>query len=240
MENIGYSTGSLARSDVSAALEMLQRHATGSVELSALRTHELIPILRAIPDLPLHEYRHISIHAPSAFTVAEESVIARELLPFARRGWLIVMHPDAIHDFDVWSGFGNRLCLENMDRRKPVGRTVEELQPIFARLPRASFCFDIAHARQCDTSMTEAYRLLEAFGGRLAEVHVSELDAHSRHVRLSRAGIRACLEVAGSIPLDVPVIIEAPVRPHEIEDELRASLEALGRSSRTHSHLSAA
>ena len=127
------------------------------------------------------------------------------------------------------AAFGDRLCVENMDVRKPVGRSVRELLPIFRRLPHASFCFDVAHAAQCDPSMAEAARLLDAFGHRLAEVHVSELDAQSRHVRLSAAGVRACQAVARLIPPHVPAIIEAPVASHHIDDELEASLRALGR-----------
>ena len=137
---------------------------------------------------------------------------------------------NSLHDPRPWRRFGARLCIENMDARKP-GRTVQELLPVFARLPRASFCFDMAHARQCDPSMGEAVRMLQAFGGRLAEVHVSELDARSRHVRLSAAGIRACRQVAELIPPGVPAIIEAPVGPHEVDAELQASLRALGRSA---------
>ena len=228
MDGIGFSTGSVARSDVQGALRLLEPYATGVVELSALRTHELGPLVRAIPRLPLAGYQHVSVHAPSAFTPADEPAIAAALLPVARRGWLVVLHPDTIHHHALWTAFGERLCIENMDRRKR-GRTVEELRPVFEHLPRASFCFDIAHARQCDTSMVEAYRLLHAFRDRLAQVHVSELDAHSRHVRLTRAGVWACREVAELIPADVPVIIEAPVTPSEMEDELARSLEALGR-----------
>lgn len=228
METIGYSTGALARSDLHAAFDLLAYGGTGAVELSALRAHELGPLLQAIPDLPLDGFAHVSVHAPSAFTAAQEPGIAAALLPLARAGWLVVVHPDTLHDPRPWRRFGARLCIENMDVRKP-GRTVQELLPVFARLPEASFCFDVAHARQCDPSMGEALRLLQAFGGRLAEVHVSELDAGSRHVRLSAAGIRACRQVAALIPSTVPAIIEAPVRPHDIDAELRASLRALGR-----------
>lgn len=231
MESIGYSTGALARSDVHAAFALLAYRGTGAVELSALRAHELGPLLRAVPDLDLAPYAHVSVHAPSAFTAAEEPGIARALLPVARRGWLVIVHPDTLHDVRHWRAFGDRLCIENMDCRKPLGRTVHELRPLFARLPRASFCFDVAHARQCDPSMAQALHLLDAFGDRLAEVHVSELDAHSRHVRLTRAGIRDVRRVAGLIPANVPVIIEAPVRPHEIDAELASSLRALGREA---------
>jgi hypothetical protein len=229
MSGIGFSTGSVAKSDVHRALRILEPHATEAVELSALRTHELAPLLGVISRLAFDEYAHVSVHAPSAFSAAEEPAIAAALRPVAQRGWLVVVHPNTIHAPRLWAAFGDRLCIENMDRRKPVGRTVQELRPVFARLPQASFCFDVAHARQCDPSMSEAFRLLDAFHERLAEVHVSELDAHSRHVRLSPAGVWACQRVADMIPLDVPVIIEAPVEPHEISAELEAALEALGR-----------
>jgi hypothetical protein len=229
MNRIGYSTGALAGSDVHAALGLLAYRGTGAVELSALRTHELQPLLQAVPALELGAYRHVSVHAPSAFTAREEPAIAQALLPVVERGWLVIVHPDTLHDHGVWRAFGDRLCIENMDERKPVGRTVRELRPVFARLPEASFCFDVAHAAQCDPSMAQAGHLLRAFGERLAEVHVSELDAHSRHVRLSHQGIRACRRVAHLIPPDVPAIIEAPVQPHEIYAELESSLQALGR-----------
>lgn len=229
MGGIGFSTGAIAKSDVAGALRLLRPFATDAIELSALRAHELAPLVASIPHLPLHGYRHISVHAPSAFAAHHEHDIARALLPVARRGWRVVLHPDAIRDPRAWGAFDDRLCIENMDRRKPVGRTVRELRPVFAQLPRASFCFDVAHAWQCDPSMNQAARLLDAFGDRLAEVHVSELDAASRHVRLSEASIEAYGQFAELIPIHVPVIIEAPVQPHEIDAELEASLQALGR-----------
>jgi hypothetical protein len=229
MHAIGYSTGALAGADVRAALRMLAFRGTGAVELSALRTHELHPLLRLLPELDLSAYEHVSVHAPSSFTAHEEPAIAAALLPVAQRGWLVIVHPDTLHDHRLWADFGDRLCVENMDVRKPVGRSVRELLPVFRRLPHASFCFDVAHAAQFDPSMAEAARLLRAFGDRLAEVHVSELDVHSRHVPLSAAGVRACRQVAELIPAHVPAIIEAPVAPHHIITELESSLYALGR-----------
>lgn len=231
MSGIGFSTGAVARSDVRRALRLLKPLGTGAIELSALRTHELGPLLGLVHELPLGGYEHVSVHAPSAFTPAEEPAIAAALLPVAERGWRVVVHPDTLHTPRLWAGFGNRLCIENMDHRKPVGRTVRELRPVFARLPQASFCLDVAHARQCDPSMAEACRLLDAFHDRLGEVHVSELDQHSRHVRLSFAAIEAYQALAELVPAHVPAIIEAPVQPHEVEPELEASLLALGRTA---------
>ena len=229
MESIGFSTGSLARGDVHAALAHMREAPVSAVELSALRTHELGPLLDAVPHLDLSRFRHVSVHAPGFFSAAEEAEVARALLGVAARGWPVILHPDTIHDVSCWEPFGGALCIENMDRRKAAGRSLRELDAVFRRLPRASLCFDIAHARQLDTSMTEAFSILSELGHRLAQVHVSELDGCSRHTRLTSAGVRACLEVAELIPADVPVIIEAPVTPAEMEDELARSLEALGR-----------
>ena len=229
MDGIGFSTGSVAKSDVAGALRLLWAHECGAIELSALRTHELAPLVRALPRLQLGHYEHVSVHAPSGYSASEETAIVAALRPLADRGWLVVLHPDVIRNYRLWVSFGSQLAIENMDRRKPVGRTVNELRPVFERLPEASFCLDVAHAWQCDASMIEAANLLHAFGERLAEVHVSELDAQSRHVRLSPAGIEAYQEIADLIPVHVPIIIEAPVEPHEIAAELEASLVALGR-----------
>jgi hypothetical protein len=228
MERIGFSTGSLARGDVHSALRMLRGHRGSAIELSALRVHELAPLMRAVADLDLTPFEYVSVHAPSAFPAAAEGEVARLLLQVAGWGWRIILHPDAIHDPHHWLPFGDRLCIENMDVRKP-GRTVGELEPVFDALPEASFCLDVAHAWQCDPTLTECLRLLRAFGHRLAEVHVSELDAGSRHVRLSFAAVGAFREIAPHLPAAVPLIIEAPVAPSEIEAEIAASLEALRR-----------
>ena len=141
--------------------------------------------------------------------------------------WPIVLHPDTIHDFSAWRVFGRQLAIENMDRRKPIGRTLEELNLIFEKLPDAMLCFDIGHARQCDTTMTEAYRILRAYSNRLCQVHVSEVNTASRHDPLSFAAILAFAEVANLIPCSVPVILESRVTQDQIEAEIEKAQKAL-------------
>lgn len=229
MDTIGFSTGSLGRADFRAAMRVLDEHPVGAVELSALRSHELRPLLAAIPHLDLSRYSHVSIHAPSAFSADEEHEIAALLAPWAARGWSIVVHPDAIRDYGPWARLGPGLSIENMDVRKPCGRSTHELQAIFARLPDALFCLDFAHAWQLDPSMREAARLLETFADRLSHVHLSELDSRSRHVRLSHAGVGAIQPLAGLISPGVPVIIESEVEAWEVAAELEICAQVMGR-----------
>jgi hypothetical protein len=64
----------------------------------------------------------------------------------------------------------------------------------------------------------------------MAQVHMSDVDVASRHVPLTWVAIRAFAEVAELIPPDVPVILESPVQVANMEDEVHAALEALGRA----------
>jgi hypothetical protein len=224
---IGFSTGALALSDFRAALAMLAGKDVRAVELSALRVAELDPLLDAIPLLDLGQFEAVSVHAPSAFSLAEERTVVEGLRQVARRGWPIVVHPDSVHEWAAWRELGPYLLIENMDKRKPVGRTVQELVPIFDTLPDARLCFDIAHARQYDGSMTEAYRILKTFGSRVAQVHVSEVSSGSAHERISRYAVLAFQKVARMIPTGAPVIIESRVTPDEIESEIEAARAAL-------------
>jgi hypothetical protein len=227
MRPIGFSTGALALSDFRLALEELQAQPVDSIELSALRYRELRPLLEALGNLPLTSYRYISIHAPSSFDADQEVEIIDLLRRFVPNHWPIVLHPDAIHDFSAWRVLGKQLAIENMDRRKPIGRTMEELKTIFEKLPDAMLCFDIGHARQCDTTMTEAYRILRTYSNRMCQLHVSEVNTGSRHDPLSFAAILAFAEVADLIPDWVPVILEARVTPDQIKPEIERAQKAL-------------
>src|SRR5262245_47743003 len=135
---IGFSTGALAFGDYRKGLDLVARHGIEAIELSALRDAELQPLLADVPKLPMTGFKYISFHAPSALTqLSEENVttLLKSLLP---RRWPIIVHPDMMSEFDFWDGFGEWLCIENMDKRKPIGRTVAELQSFFDRFPDAS------------------------------------------------------------------------------------------------------
>jgi hypothetical protein len=224
---IGFSTGALAYGDFNRGLAMSRQKPVQAIELSALRQSELIPLLDALNVLDLVSFEHISIHAPSQFDPEFEAGIWARLRNEIWRGWPVVLHPDALCDLSLWREMGPAICIENMDKRKPIGRSARELETIFKQLPDAKFCFDIGHARQVDPTMTEAYLILRDFGPRLCQVHVSEVNTRSKHDPLSYASILAFQEVAHLIPSDIPLILETPVREDEMEMEIAKVQEAL-------------
>jgi hypothetical protein len=218
MSVLGYSTGAIALGDFSRAIQLLSGYGFGAIELSALRVGEVAPLIEALPTLDLTRYSYISFHAPSLFEADEEETLIR-LLNFLPNHWPIVLHPDAVHNPSLWEELAPRLAIENMDRRKGTGRSAGELADFFTLLPAAKMCLDLGHARQVDSSMVGAYQLLKAFGDRIVQLHVSEVDTFNRHDLISAAAEIAFFQIRQFIPPDVAIILESRVQESEIQSE---------------------
>lgn len=220
MRKIGFSTGALARGDVRSALRMLENKAVNAIEISALRQEELPRIIQELPDFELTRFKYKSFHAPSFLDPAFERPAVELLARASSNGWPIIVHPDAIHTPELWRSFGRGLCIENMDKRKPVGRTVDELGLIFNSFPEASFCFDVGHARQVNPTMSGAAAILHAYRDRLLQLHVSEVNAQSKHDPITLETLLACRRIAHLLPDEAPIIVESRVDESGIESEL--------------------
>jgi hypothetical protein len=227
MRHIGFSTGALALGDFRAALEMLAGTDSTAVELSALRQNELGPLVEELDGLDLGQFAYVSFHAPSSIEPAFEAAALRLLEQVALRGWPVIVHPDAMYARQEWMRLGNCLCIENMDKRKPIGQTANDLAEIFEDLPNASLCFDIGHARQVDPTMSEASEILQRFRDRIKQLHVSEVNTQSKHDSLSLESTLAFQRVSHLVPADVPIILESRVEESEINEEMRIALAAL-------------
>ena len=182
-----------------------------AIELSALSEPELPSLSNFLATGPNLPFRYISIHGPSKNLQDDEEKLVAELVDLLRYANVVVMHPDTIEDPSLYRALGHKLLLENMDSRKELGRTRQELEPFFAELPDAGFCFDIPHSWSVDPTMGVAGELLESFGARLRHVHLSSLSEDLHHVPLTvehEALFRPTLERC----LDVPWIFEAPPR----------------------------
>lgn len=221
MPIMGFSTGALAKGNVLSGIEDVVRLHLTAIELSALRVLELDELERAVKAADLAQFNYVSLHAPTDYTDDQEAEVAERLYALAKeQAWPIVVHPDCIRRPELWKRLGDVLCIENMDKRKPVGRTAVELEMWFDEFPDARLCFDIGHAQQVDPSMTEAYRILQRFNDRICQIHLSEVTTSSKHDRLSETTIRAFSELVDYLPSKVPVILETPVSADEAAAEL--------------------
>ena len=222
MKPIGFSTGALAKGDFAAGLA-LQREVSriDAVELSALRDHELPILVDAIPNLDLAAFDYVSFHAPSKLQTLDEHAVF-ELLLGLPESWPVIVHPELLQTPELWLALGERLCLENMDNRKTTGRTVAELRALFEAFPEATFCLDLGHARQIDPTMVSAMLMLEEFGERLVELHISEVGPRGEHLPLGATTRQAFARVVHLVPPDCPLIIESIISRELIEHELDA------------------
>lgn len=225
MEAIGFSTGALAKGDFRQGLVMLEREHADAVELSALRASELADLLSDVAqrlDELRDQFRYVSVHAPT--DSRDEQSLVDQLERIATRGVSVVVHPDVMRDLTVWKRLGDMLCIENMDSRKKTGRTAAELRPFFQALPDAKLCFDVGHARQVDSTMCEARRILGEFGDRLGQVHMSEVNGRGQHFSMSLTTKRSFHALA-KLLAGVPVILESPVDQDGVRPELTKARE---------------
>jgi sugar phosphate isomerase/epimerase len=209
---LGASTGYMEarRGDWASLVAEAMETSTFAIELAALSEDELPGLQDFLATAPALPFRYLSVHAPVKHRrTSEEEMVARlaDLPPWVDA---IVVHPDVMDEPARYRALGATLIVENMDPRKATGRTVAELEPIFAELPEAGFCFDIAHAAAIDPTMDEAHRLLDRFCGRLRHLHVSSLDDECHHEPLADSDELAWTPVLRRCR-DVPWILEAPL-----------------------------
>ena len=217
---IGFSTGALAFGDFERGVALQRIAGVDAIELSALREHELEGAIEALHLLDNPQFVYRSFHAPSHLETLDDAALVDKLKPVFDKNIPVIVHPDVIQNYVPWRQFGNLVLIENMDRRKTVGRTSAELISIFKKLPEARLCFDIGHVRQIDPSMGVGLQMLLRFKERLAEVHISEVNWDCKHIAISTAAALGFQKLAGKIAKEVPIIIESVVKPEQIEDEL--------------------
>jgi hypothetical protein len=218
---IGFSTGALAKADFRKGLRLLQERGVSAVELSALREEELPLLMESLEQLDLHEFRYVSVHSPTKLSGMDEEDVLACLQPAIRREFPIIVHPDVMQRPEKWrERLGCLLVIENMDKRKPGGRTAEELEYVFDWLPNARFCFDVAHAGQVDSTMTEAAQMLRRFGSKICQIHASGVNTASGHSRLSATASLAISRISHLVRPEVPIILESPVDEESILSEI--------------------
>jgi hypothetical protein len=209
---VGASTGFMSDhyGDWPALVLQAASYSTMAVELSALSETELPSLEKffASPELLL-PFLYVSIHGPSKQRKLPEPDLVDKLAGLVRHASAIVIHPDTIEDPMTYRALGSALVLENMDGRKAIGQTADDLAYYFDILPDAGFCFDIPHAASVDPSLALGHELLNDHGHRLRHVHLSSLDADSHHRSLTSAD-RDRFGPLLDRCRDVPWILEAP------------------------------
>jgi hypothetical protein len=169
-------------------VERATRWSREALELSALAPADLDSAVAYLERSP-PAIRHLSLHSPLTLPGGGERELVARLSEIESRLSAVVVHPQSLDGPSRLAPLGTLVALENMDVRKPSGRDVAELEPYFEELPRARFCLDIAHVTTVDPTLELGHALLDAFGERLCELHISGIDADCNHVALEHADV---------------------------------------------------
>ncbi len=192
-DRVGLSTAAdpATWGDLPAGLERARQFGSAAVELAALFEEGLDALLDLAEagSLELGAFGYVSAHAPAERRTRTWEELARSLERLPARIETIVVHPSRSLDPAPLRTLGARVALESMDVTKHCGRTVQELRPFFDALPEASYCLDVAHAWTVDPSLAAGHHLLDAFGERLRQVHLSGIEPDGTHRPTTQADL---------------------------------------------------
>lgn len=219
---LGFSTGAVARGDVSGGIAVARRHATDLVELSCLHERELPSVEEVLAAGAAGGFARISVHGPAKGRALPESELVSRLDGL---GTDVVMHPDVLDELAPWRRLGPRLLVENNDSRKAYGQGPAHLDEVFAVVGEARMCLDVSHALDAGGHGL-LVELVGRYGARIAQLHVGcDHGPGGDHVLGPELidGVRVAAQLLGR-PL--AVVLERPT-PASDTRALEAQLFAL-------------
>ncbi len=231
MAKIGFTTGSLYRSNISFDERIKLYHSLGAdaIELSFVTPKDLLDYHlseQAIKDIK--KYAAVSIHAPSGevrYGQNIETKIIIEKLRFLCDKLTVeglVLHPDTIDNFEILEQSELPFLLENMDRRKSFGTHPNQFLEL-KRKYNFGFVLDLEHAYEHDPSMRLAREFIEVMGDRLKHMHVSGYNESENHVLTYSAVNKEAITEILKIGLNVPKILEG-ILLEDIQDSIKKEL----------------
>lgn len=213
---IGFSTGSLYKTDISFDDRIKLFHSLGAtaIELS-FSTLSQLENFKLTPEITsnVEKYDYVSIHAPfneinygsnkETDKLIEQLKYLCKALPVDG----IVLHPDVVDDFQKMENSGLPFLIENMDKRKIFGTNPEQFKKL-AKDYNFGFVLDIQHAYEHDPSMKLAGEFIEVMGKRLKEMHVSGCTEAGRHLPTYVSDNKQSIAKILKLGINIPKILE--------------------------------
>ncbi len=238
MAEFGFSTGILHFTEMPLVhrIDNFSSIGVNAIELSYMSSN----ILQANPNelsRKLKCFSWISIHAPSQNVRYSNDEQTRKILEkFAEFCDIIpvngiVMHPNVVQSFSTLEKTNLPFLIENMDKRKDFYTRPEHFYDLIRNYD-FGFVLDLQHAYEQDSTMNTANAMLDAFGNRLKEMHVSGSSLsssdpyHEFHCPFSLAENKDALGKILRQNSKIPKILEGIVS-NDVIQVLRAEKEYL-------------
>jgi hypothetical protein len=208
---LGFSTGCLYKTHERIAKEtfaFFRSLGCNAIELKCQDDEHILKLINEISRVDLLGFQYISLHAPITFTVETLELIAKAHEKFHFE--CIVIHPDEVENWEIFSRFDLPFAIENMDWTKTIGKYVDSMQAIFQKLD-TKMVFDINHCLTNDPSLFLAKEMAEQFEDRITEVHLSGFESSHELLHITEQ-----LEILQAIPnKNLPIIIEGVCESEE-------------------------
>lgn len=173
---IGFSTGALYKYLPRVAeLNADYFYSLGANAIEFTCSEEgLDELLESVDLIKFDEFEYISIHAPKIMLKDRGELLISKLEEINKKIRLdnITFHPDEVDDFSIFSKSNLPFSVENMDKNKSTGKTVESLKKIFDKYD-FGFVLDVNHCFTNDPSGELLKSMIENFGHRLRQIHLS-------------------------------------------------------------------
>jgi hypothetical protein len=115
-----------------------------------------------------------------------------------------------VEDWHVLEAYDLPFAFENMDQRKPSGKSVTDMRGVLGN-PKLNMVLDLTHVYTIDKTMGLAREFCAAFADRIVEMHFSGYYVHGsdeqQHYPIHLSQQQELLSAASL--LDVPIIIES-------------------------------
>jgi len=199
------------RKNRSVLLRYIRDLGISGVELTFSSVRELHAFSLTESDLGwLRGLPYATIHAPfDLFEHADAPEIIRRLENVSKLydsigAKNVIVHPNRSESFSLLKGVDFKIVLENMPPKD--GFQISDLKRYFSEFPDFSFCLDVSHAYLW--SRFEASDLIDAFGDRMAQVHLSGTYRRKCHVSLRKVAPAFMESIRPLKSRMTPIVIE--------------------------------
>jgi hypothetical protein len=219
----GFSTGVLHQYlDAKQSIKIIKRLGCMAVELGFIRKQRVEDgWMEAITKEDLEGFKYISLHAPKMYYKDNEearNIFKRiERINNLRPLDLVIFHPDNVVDVKVFKKVSFPVGFENMDKQKPFGRTLKDIEKLLMKNADFRFVLDTNHLKSNVPSMKVVDEFYSKLGHKIAEYHVSGLGSDYPHVPLFQTQETDILKAVKD--LSKPIICESRLTPDNIRQE---------------------
>ena len=210
---LGFSTGALYKTQIPQisreAVRLIKDLSCQALELGGQRK-DRIPALNDLKPADVADFSFLSLHTADD-VIYGDNAETKEMLDAIQRAHdrlkfdNIIIHPDKIESWEIFQHYSLPLAIENMDHRKSMGRTIDDIEKILNFNQNFKLVLDLNHCYCNDKTMGLAQDFYQKFKDKIVQIHLSGfIELHDPLYRSQQK------EILDAVPdKNLPIIIES-------------------------------